>query len=336
MLSCGDSAAERSPDAAGESPAVMDLQNKGLISFRGAKAGVGSSGARTLIVSGVARSGTSMIARVLHGAGVFMGDDMDQIVFEDHAFALLFEHGNLDLKRLRRMRRARDARYPVWGFKRPHLHVQGAQAVTAFRNPRVILTVRDPVAIAERNAIAEQLDPADSLAAAMDDLQAMLQFARSLTCPVLLVSYEKAVRQPGRFIGRLLDFCGVALEPVAQQRLIGLIEPDRPAYLHSARRRFDGYIDEIRDNTLTGWACQQGIPSPVTVTVFRDDVAVTGCKADRLREDLLRSGIGSGEHGFAVNLHGLGFKNDSRVTVRIEGRSFALNKSGSTVAALQN
>ncbi len=316
---------------------MMDLQNKGLISFQGVRAGgIGSSGTRTLIVSGVARSGTSMIARVLHGAGVFMGDDMDQIVFEDHAFALLFENGGFDAKALGRLRRQRDARHPVWGFKRPHLHVQGTAAVTAFRNPRVILTVRDPVAIAERNAIAEQRDPANSLTAAMEDLQAMLHFAQSLTCPVLLVSYEKAVRQPSRFIARLLEFCGIELEQAAQQRLVGLVEPERPAYLQSARRRFDGYIDEIRDNTLTGWACQRDVPVPVTVTVFRDDVPVTECRADRLRQDLLQSGIGSGQHGFAIDLHGLGFRSDSRVTVRIEGRSFALNKSGSTVAALRS
>ncbi len=315
---------------------MTDLQNKGLISFQGARAdGIGPSRTRTLIVSGVARSGTSMVARVLHGAGVFMGEDMDQIVFEDHAFALLFENGGLDAKGLSRLRRVRDARHQVWGFKRPHLHVQGVGAVTAFRNPRVILTVRDPVAIAERNAIAEQRDPAHGLAAAMEDLQAMLQFARSLTCPVLLVSYEKAVRQPARFITRLLEFCGVVLEPAAQQRLLGLVEPERPAYLQSARRRFDGYIDEIRDNTLIGWACQRDVPLPVTVTVFRDEVPVTDCRADRLRQDLLQSGIGSGEHGFAVDLRGLGFKNNSRVTVRIEGRSFALNKSGSTVATLR-
>lgn len=315
---------------------MMDLQNKGLISFQGAPArGLGASGTRTLIVSGVARSGTSMIARVLHGAGVFMGEDMDQIVFEDHAFALAFENGGLDAKALGRLRRTRDARHPVWGFKRPHLHVQGAAAVTAFRNPRVILTVRDPVAIAERNAIAEQRDPAHSLSAAMEDLQAMLCFAQGLTCPVLLVSYEKAVRQPARLISRLLDFCGIELEQAAQQRLLGLVEPERPAYLQSARRRFDGYIDAIRDNTLTGWACQCDVPLPVTVTVFRDDVAVTECRADQLRQDLLQSGIGSGRHGFALSLDGLGFRNDSRVTVRIEGRNFALNKSGSTVATLR-
>ena len=316
---------------------MMDLQNKGLISFQGSQArGIGASRTRTLIVSGVARSGTSMIARVLHGAGVFMGEDMDQIVFEDHAFALAFENGGLDAKALGRLRRARDAKHPVWGFKRPHLHVQGTAAVAAFRNPRVILTVRDPVAIAERNAIAEQREPASSLAAAMEDLQAMLQFAQALTCPVLLVSYEKAVRQPARFISRLLDFCGIELEQAEQRRLVGLVEPDRPAYLESARRWFDGYIDEIRDNTLTGWARQRDVPLPVTVTVFRDDVAVTDCRADRLRQDLLQSGIGSGEHGFSVNLKGLGFKNDSRVTVRIEGRSFELHKSGSTVAALRS
>ena len=313
----------------------MDFRNKGLISLN--QTG-GLSGhvqeARTLIVTGVARSGTSMVARVLSGAGVFMGEDLDDVVFEDPDFAVLFSQPTVDPDILTRMLRDRDRAHPVWGFKRPHLHVQREAEIGLFRNPSVIVMVRDPVAVAERNAIAEQCDVVQSLSMATADLQQMMQYVEALTCPVLLVSYEKALRQPDRFVSRLLEFCGLDLTAAEQARLAALVEPDRPAYIESARRIFDGYIDEIQETTLIGWAWQREMPLPLMVTVFRDENAVTVGLADRYRSDLAASGIGDGRHGFAIDLAAFGFTRHSRVTVRIDGRSFTLNNSGASASAL--
>ena len=314
----------------------MDFQNKGVISLNQSdRSAHGMPEARTLIVTGVARSGTSMVARVLSGAGVFMGQNHDDVVFEDTDLRDLFTDAAVDPERLGTLLRDRDRAHPVWGFKRPHLHVQGPAAIELFRNPSVVVMVRDPVAIAERNAISEQLDVLHALSTATSDLQQMMQFVESLTCPVLLVSYEKALRQPSRFIARLIEFCGLSLTDAEQAALVALVEPDRPAYIESARRLYDGYIDGIQDTMLVGWACQSGLGLlPVTVTVFRDEMPVTSGVADLYRGDLADLGIGDGHHGFAIDLAELGFTRDTPIIVRIEGRSFTLNNSGARAAAL--
>lgn len=275
-----------------------------------------------------------MVARLLQGAGVFMGESLDDVVFEDHEFARLFTGPVPDDQAMNALLRKRNRARKVWGFKRPQLHQQDPKIIDLFRNPTVIITVRDPVAIAERYAIAEQIDPARSLSVAMDDLQQMLNFAQALTCPVLLVSYEKALLQPERFMNGLFDFCKLNVSAVNCKQLITLIEPNRDAYINSARRIYDGYVDCITGTLLVGWAYQRGLGLPLALTVFSDEVPIRRCVADLYRKDLAESGMDDGKHGFVVDLGELGLTRDSRITVRVEGRNFTLNNSGATVGEL--
>ena len=313
----------------------MNVQDNGTLMMRQREfKSQEASKYRTIIVSGVARSGTSMVARVLSVGGLFMGDEIDDVVFEDHAFARMFEHVGYDPVKLDRLVELRNANHSVWGFKRPHLHVHGVDTIKRFRNPLVILTVRDPVAIAERNAIAEMNDPTLGVSAAMQDLEDVMAFARALTCPTLLMSYERALDQPDTCISALFDFCSLDVPAPARQTMRVLIEPGRPDYVTSARRVFEGYIDNIRDTILTGWVWQKDVPLPMPVTLLRDGVPVSDHMANQMRSDLVDSGIGGGCHGFAIDLAGLGFGPHSRVGVKIGGRNFVLTNSGATVLEL--
>lgn len=168
----------------------------------------------------------------------------------------------------------------------------------------------------------------------MEDLQAMMRFAEALTCPVMLISYKKAIRQPAQFIRRLLSFCGRSGPAAQEAGLLPLVEPDRPRYVESARREYDGYVDGLDGRFLCGWAWQRGLHLPVTVTVFRDGVAVRDQVAAEHRPNLHSQGIGIGYHGFSIDLTGLGFNESSRVSVGIAGRRHVLNQSGRTIAEM--
>ncbi|MCQ8278267.1 sulfotransferase [Acetobacteraceae bacterium KSS8] len=316
----------------------MDLLNKGVLRLHEGD-GTPDAGAdrpRTVIISGVARSGTSMVARVLHASGLYLGDNLDDVVFEDSAFALMLESGTYQPKALSDLLLVRNARHSVWGFKRPHLHQHGPEMIRQFRNPHLVLTVRDPAAIAERNSLSERFEVATALSDAASDLQALVSYAVAAECPVLLVSYEKAISLPEMFVRQLFAFCGLPLpsSKKALAALVKLVEPNRPAYVQAAKREFEGYVDRIDGTILSGWARQKHLPHPVPVTVLRDGVAVAEAMADHLRTDLLASAIGDGRHGFEIDLSGMGFKPSSRVAVRIGGRNFSLVNSGSTVSEL--
>ncbi len=311
----------------------MNLQNKGIITFRQPSEDSAQPSCRTLIVSGLARSGTSMVARILRSARVFMGDNLDDVVFEDPDFTLLFE--GMKLEKTHVLLRNRNSRYSTWGFKRPHIHLYGKIFINLFRNPYVIITMRDPVAIAKRNVISEQHDPMHSLLTAVNDLHAMARFVKSLDCPTLLISYEKALQEPDTFIKELLDFCGLDLPASARTPLLELIEPNRQVYIDKARRIFDGYIDSLFGMILSGWACERGSKASQTLTLFKDDEPILSFDANLFRLDLAKAGVGNGRHGFSIDLSNLGFKIHTKVSVLISGRYFALNNSGSTINDLQ-
>ena len=64
---------------------------------------------------------------------------------------------------------------------------------------------------------------------------------------------------------------------------------------------YKGYIDCLHGTTLSGWVWDERRPDEsVEVDVFIDEVQFKTVLADQLREDLLRRGIGNGEHGFSV------------------------------------
>ena len=74
------------------------------------KAGKGKAANRTIIVTGVARSGTSLIAALLKTAGVFMGEFLYDVVNEDaHMLELLRSRDRTLLKQLIRQRNGKHA-----------------------------------------------------------------------------------------------------------------------------------------------------------------------------------------------------------------------------------
>ena len=65
-------------------------------------------------------------------------------------------------------------------------------------------------------------------------------------CPNLLLSYEKALTFPRDFIDAIMRFCDIPRDRRTADRLLGVIEPNRPRYLAIARRRFDGLIEGVQ------------------------------------------------------------------------------------------
>ncbi|MBV9682512.1 MAG: hypothetical protein JO046_12020 [Solirubrobacterales bacterium] len=288
---------------------------------------------KTIIVTGVSRSGTSMVARALRAGGVFMGHQLDDVVYEDAEVADALERQ--DSECLARLAAERNAGFPVWGFKRPNLdEALPPEAARLFRNPRFVVSYRDPVAIARRNRISEHHDEAQALRAAAGASCRMVEFSLALPCPTLLVSYEKALQSPEAAVDRLISFCGLAVAPAARQEMIAAVEPNREAYSVGASRRFEGYIDRVADGVVHGWCWQRGVDQPVWVDVTIDACLAGLALADLFRPDLAQAGIGDGCHGFKADVSGFVRTGLEVVRVRVQGRVFELKNSGRRVREL--
>ena len=288
---------------------------------------------RTFIVTGIARSGTSLIASLLKEAGVFMGAFLHNIVNEDAQILELLRRR--DLNTLKVLIRDRNVEHIQWGFKVPNLHAYLKHTeLTMFRNPYLVVIYRDPVAVAVRNALSEHYSELDALVNSANAMHSMAQFARRAECPVLLLSYEKALSLPNTIIERILEFCGLSLDDAERARLLMQVQPNRPEYLAASTSNFEGRIDGVFNGELYGWCWQTGRLEPVRLQIFADDRPLVTVVADAFREDLMRAGVGNGCHGFFVPIARHGVRRSSVIRVKITNRVLELENSGMALGAL--
>jgi hypothetical protein len=121
-----------------------------------------------------------------------------------------------------------------------------------------------------------------------------------------------------------MSFCGSAL----RDRLVSLIEPNRPQYIVTARRRYEGLIEGIRDQRLYGWCWPTQTDDPITLDVLVDNRFVMRVVADTFRQDLLDASIGNGRHGFFIPVEALSAQPYSVVRVWVAEYGIELNCSG--------
>ena len=302
---------------------VGDLVNKGFIVNWGSD----KSSGRTFIVTGLERSGTSLVAAVLQHMGIFIGSEINDAVYEDEEISRLL--AARDMATLQRVISARNTSHRLWGFKEPMLwNSLGPEQMDLFEHPRLIVMFRDPVAMAVRRSLSEYQDPLRSLRSAIGDQVALMEFVDQITCPNLLLSYEKAPGFPQDFIDSILQFCRIPFSAALRTRLLDVIEPNRPRYLVTARRPFEGCIEGVRGGELYGWCWLLRLPEPVTLEVLVDDRLALSTVANSFRQDLLDAGIGNGRHGYFVPLGELHARPDSLIRVRVARYNVELVNSG--------
>src|SRR4051794_13661987 len=127
-----------------DDPTTDGLRNRGFIVNHVAERPPGAGG-RAFIVTGLHPAGTSLVAAVLQQAGLFIGADINEIVYEDEEIISALSSG--DTAALRRIISGRDTNYRSWGFKLPMLcRDLDPDQLVLFNDPHLIVTFRDPVA----------------------------------------------------------------------------------------------------------------------------------------------------------------------------------------------
>jgi hypothetical protein len=293
----------------------------------------GRANPKTFVISGVARSGTTMVAGLMRRAGVFLGDPLHEVVLEDAQMLELLRNRRMD--RLRQEIARRNTAHAVWGFKLPNLHAfLRAEELALFRSPHLILVFRDPVAVTVRSAISERYQVMEELASTAAAVQSLVQFATRAGCPVLMVSYEKALISPEETIDSLLSFCGIKVPAKARAPMLAEVQPNHPGYLAGSSSDFEGFVEGIRDGRLEGWCWQVGRLDPLRVDILANGFLLHSVLANRFREDLLSRGVGNGAHGFSHDLAAYRLPPETAIRARIRDRTVELGNSGTALGAL--
>jgi len=293
---------------------------------------VAAPGAMTVIATGVGRSGTSMVAKVLEALGIPMGNTENQAVHEDKDFlhALLY----FDFHRLATLIDARNEAYPRWGFKFPSLqnHLLAPQ-FAKFRNPYLIVVMRDPVAIATRALASdpESGDPGATLANVTHQVSGLVELVARAECPALLLSYEKFLAFPEKTIEAIATFCRLAPPPAQLEAARQAVAPNNQDYIGLFHSPYRGHFDGITDGHAWGWCAGPDVNAPVTVELLAGGVVIATTLASLFRRDLLEAGIGHGEHAFRFYLAGLNLPPQTDVSVRVQGEKILLDGSPKTL-----
>lgn len=256
---------------------------------------------RTLIVIGVARGGTSLIAGALSHMGVFMGK-AGEPVFEDVHLAHAFE--------ARRYRQARqiisdyNGSHDIWGFKRPASIRYIKRLVKSVRHPVFLIIFKDLFAIANRNKISMKLGIIPGLNKAMKDYNAIVGLVNKRYGDMYLFSYEKVMNNKMLLIEELAKIAGKECSDDLAQKVMAFIEPDSPHYLKNTRlNKVTGRLDRRWKQTVSGWAAITNRREPAVVELHINGRYIDIATADLFRQDTKDAGQHpTGRCGFSFNL----------------------------------
>lgn len=313
-------------DATRESAELKLLQNSGVFVLNKSPT---SSPEKTVLVLGLARGGTTMVASVLQALGVFMGEKLGPVL-EDVALSEAVESRNTF--QLKQIIAKRDAIHPVWGWKRPSSIEFSKVWEGNFRNPYVIAIFRDPFAIANRNRISMLSDIFQNMEHSVHQLSLFVKLLRQQKCPVLLCSYEKVLAFPEAFVQSVDEFIGLNAY-ASWPEAICRINPASKEYLESSRITNSlGRLDVVNKNLCSGWAFYPKRPEKqARVHIFVNDQLVHTVIAQQQRPDVKEKGIHpTGLCGFRFEWPaGTKIKADDQVVARIEGDNKVLKGSSS-------
>ena len=212
-------------------PESGPMRNTGIILSHGAP----PPEQLTLLVLGNGRGGTSMASGVLHHLGVFMGDDCTVPSYEDQRLTRCIMHFNA--RGARTVIDDYTQRHDRWGYKHPQALNFIRRRIGWFRNPRLVIIMKDVASIAVRHHLILEHDAVRVMDRMLGLYRTMIRFANRSRIPALIVSYEKAMIDPRTFIQALCEFAG--LSPSAEQvnAAMQYMETDSREYRRFSKRK---------------------------------------------------------------------------------------------------
>jgi hypothetical protein len=193
---------------------------------------------RTILVLGMPSGGTSMVAGSLRLLGVPMGEEYDDANQEDLEFLKLVQSlqplrnafGKVPGEKaglIQELIEKRNARHAVWGWKDPHSRQYIKDILPGLRNPHAVMIFRDNHAAAQRINYRSKIDHLDTISEYLIHMKELVDFVRGGSFPLLLVSYERAVRMGEDFTRQLADFIGAEADEEQIGKVVRYVRPER-------------------------------------------------------------------------------------------------------------
>lgn len=254
----------------------------------------------TLVIVGVARGGTSMMAGAIHHLGVSMHKAKEP-VYEDVNIAAAFEE-----KSQPELEEYIDTCNQIdqWAWKRPKAISYLELAESKLRNPRFIFVFRDIFAIANRSEISMGSDALPLMNDALEQYAKAVSFMHQTSSPCLMCSSEKMTRYPREIIQAIAAFAGLDPDTETLNTAVESINPESGRYLKASRvNRTHGQIGLVNSGTVKGWAAWWSKDEPAEVEIYLNDELYKVVCANESRPHLAKKNrTRKGFCGFSVDL----------------------------------
>ncbi len=174
---------------------------------------------KTVVILGVARGGTSMVAGTVRELGIDLGNRLGEN-HEDPQFL------TKDVDKLLQTIQSRNESKGTWGWKMPHSIEYIAEIQQHLRNPHYIFVWRNSLSAALSQVIRTNANINNALHFATARLGEMADAIAKMDGPILLVNYDKATLDKDAFIDALASFIGVEVTPELRTNCLEFIDPD--------------------------------------------------------------------------------------------------------------
>jgi len=172
---------------------------------------------RTIIMTGVARSGTSFIGSIFGNLGVPMARSETDVV-SGHWENLALREALVEKRYddLQRMIGEFDSQHDIWAWKAPAIRNDLEAILKYVRNPCFVFVFKEPLSVAmrkiERN---HQADFVKHFRRMFQAYSLLVEFAQQTERPCMLVSFDKAAKNTEATVRSFARYAGVSDYDVA-------------------------------------------------------------------------------------------------------------------------
>jgi len=294
-----------------------------------------NSSPKQYVVVGVGRGGTSAIAASLHTLGVSLGDSFNPPNFEDTQMSKAFRARKW--RNLKQLIKESESKYPKFAWKLPDSNKQLNRINRYFSNPYYIFVYRDIFAIANRKNLAKNNDILTTMQTSLASYSRIIKFIKKNKINALHISYEKLLQNKYEYAQELALFCNIPASDELLKKVSDIIEPSPDNYVSWAETSlqltklkqsgYDGYIDLISEESISGWMLQINNKEPITIELLINDNYQLEFKCDNFRQDLIDAKKSStGNAGFSIPLKKGIINNNDTISIRIKGSNPCLSK----------
>lgn len=257
----------------------------------------------TVIISGLGRSGTSMVARLVNSSGIHIGDRLAIGTYEDEEFSKVFRKKSK--KDLISFINDRNKKFDRWGAKLPSVDILNEKYLSVFRNPILIIIFRDVLAIAGRRQVSKGENLISQMLQSSKDYQVLVNKLNRLSYPCMLISYEKSLQNPNILVEFIHQFLRLKLNSSQTIDCLSCIQESPELYCTEVRDHGSwlGRLEECNHSTLKGWVFDKNISGHVDLDIYVNSKKTITISADKPRLDVQKDHqLKSIECGFEFNL----------------------------------